>query len=168
MVMTQVSGCFQFGTPHTAEDVARSRAEVRTAAAQDLPALAEALGATIVAARGEYNSSDDRAASRRQYQAIIELDGPVTTAGQVTRAFEALGYEITQEPEPESPDAPVIGERDGLEIGMDVGEPRGWVSLAGPTFTIPTEDPPVPAEESLDLPGLADLPLSVRDATPEP
>ncbi len=159
-LVTLVLGCSRYAPADTVEDVAASREQVRAAAAEDLVALADALGGTIVAARGRYNSGGDGMVNRQQYQAGVDIDGPTTTTDQVVAALEALQYDVAQEPDSDDSSLPVVGERDGLRLGVYAGEPPIRASISGPYLTIPMEDgPPPPAEESLDLPGFGTLPL---------
>ncbi len=123
--------------------------------------MADALGGTIVAARGEYSSGGDGMVNRQRYSVNVSVEGPVITDEQLIEAIEALGYEIVQTPDPDARvNLGVIGERDGLRVGATSGDSRYVLGVDGPWLTLPMEDgPPPPEEESVDLPGYGTLPL---------
>lgn len=150
-----LAACSHYLPPDTAADVANSRAEVRAAATEVFPALAEALGGRIVAAHGQYNLSGDGQVNRQQYQAAARSEGPAVAADEAAAAVEALGYEVVST----TVDS-VAAERGALSLGISLGTADWTVSVTGPYFTIPMDEgPPPSAQESLDLPGVGDVPL---------
>lgn len=154
-------GCGRPSPEHTAEDMARSREQVRAVAAEDLAAMAEALGGTVVAGRGEYDSGGDGMVNNWRYSVSLSVDGPATTSEQLVEAIEALGYDVVQTPDPDAGgDTAVIGERDGLRVGGSVGSSQYPLWVYGPFLTLPMEEgTPPPEQESIDLPGYGTLPM---------
>lgn len=160
-------GCGRFFPAHTAEDMARSREQVRAMAAEDLAALAEALGGTIVSGYGEYHSGGDGMVNKWQYSVRLRVEGPAPTVGQMVEAFEALGYRIVKTYDGSSEGSPgVSAERDGLSVSGSIFDSRYSLSVHGPYLTLPMEEGVPPSEkETVDVPGYGTLPLP-RYGTP--
>ncbi|WP_136518756.1 hypothetical protein [Cellulomonas telluris] len=152
-----VTGCGGRGA--SGQDVERTRAEVRDAAEQELPALVEELGGGVVRADGRYDLEGLKDDVRLVYRVEAQLLVDRGRSADVTGALEGLGYTITQDAA-----GTVVGERDDLRYLVatsDDGDLR--VTLEGPQLRIPEEDRPASRpHEQLDLPASVMVPAPER------
>ncbi|QCB94388.1 hypothetical protein [Cellulomonas shaoxiangyii] len=141
----------------SAEDHAGARDEVRAAAVEVVPALAEALGGEVRWARGEYEAygiKDDRSLA---YQADAEIAAPATR-DDVAAAVADLGWSVD-----DGGGDTVVGERGDLTLSATVRADVVRVSVDGPRLPLGDDGPERAGQEGLGLP----YPTFVPEVAPE-
>lgn len=139
------------------QDHARSREEVRAAAVETVPALAEALGGEVLWARGEYEAYGLKDTRSLAYQADAEI-AAAATRQEVAAAVADLGWAVD-----EGDGDAVVGERDDLTLSASVRDGVVRLSVDGPQLPLADEGPERNGQESLGLP----YPTFVPQVPPE-
>lgn len=139
------------------QEHARVREEVRAAAVESVPALAEALDGEVLWARGEYEAYGLKDSRSLAYQADAEI-AATASREQVTAAVADLGWDVADD-EGEA----VVGERDDLTLSATVRDGVVRLSVDGPQLPLGDEGPERNGQESLGLP----YPTFVPQVPPE-
>ncbi|QGQ20116.1 hypothetical protein GC089_13990 [Cellulomonas sp. JZ18] len=138
------------GCSASAEDVAHSRAEVRGAAEDELPRLADALDVGVVRATGRFNLYGIKTATIGYRVQVVLAGDEAVTQDELAAAVEDLGYDVTQYSEFTET---VAGERRDVVLSA-VADDRGEVRMtySGPELHVPKDRWPSRDPEDLDLP----------------
>ncbi|WP_412864903.1 hypothetical protein [Cellulomonas sp. 179-A 9B4 NHS] len=146
------------------EEHERSREEVRAAAAEVIPALADALGGEVRWARGEYEAYGLKDDLTLAYQADADIT-VVTTRDDVAAAVTGLDWTVDDD----AGDGPsVVGERGDLTLRATVREDHVQLSVDGPRLGVGDERPERNGQEGLGLPYPTFVPYESPGATPSP